>query len=193
MSGLFAAELPEVIDLLKKCKDMRANIEVKPRDPSLARKVGEMLSKEKPELKDRLLIASGWHSVIKAFRKTCPDVKTSASVWEIFKFQLMCNLLGLSYKRLRKKTHAIQWHSRMRWIPVITERFVRRAEERGFIVHAWTVNEPEEMARMIYLGVDAIITDYPTTLMTILNRPAQAKCRQNEIPPASASNNSNVS
>ena len=169
-------ELSDVIQLLKDCDKMRANIEIKPRDPSLAREVGKLL--DVPEIRDRVLIASAWHSVLKAFRKDYPDIKTSASVWEIIKFQIFCNLLSLPYK-LKKKTHAIQWHSRMRWIPVITERFVTKAKAQGLIVHAWTVNEPEEMARMIHLGVDGIITDYPTTLMKILNRPPKAKCRQN--------------
>ncbi len=33
---------------------------------------------------------------------------------------------------------------------------------------AWTVNEPEDMQRMIDLGVDAIITDYPDRLIELL-------------------------
>ncbi|MFN3823578.1 MAG: glycerophosphodiester phosphodiesterase [Pseudorhodobacter sp.] len=35
------------------------------------------------------------------------------------------------------------------------------ARRQGLIVNVWTVNEPDDIARMIDLGVDGIITDYP--------------------------------
>ena len=37
-------------------------------------------------------------------------------------------------------------------------------------VHAWTINEVEDMQRMIDLGVDGIITDYPDRLLELLGR-----------------------
>ena len=43
----------------------------------------------------------------------------------------------------------------------ITPEFVARAHERGLKVFAWTVNEPEDIARMKELGVDGIISDHP--------------------------------
>jgi glycerophosphoryl diester phosphodiesterase len=36
-------------------------------------------------------------------------------------------------------------------------------------VHVWTVNEAEAMQRLIDLGVDGIMTDYPERLVKILN------------------------
>jgi len=36
-------------------------------------------------------------------------------------------------------------------------------------VHVWTVNEIESMRRLIDLGVDGIMTDYPQRLVKILN------------------------
>jgi glycerophosphoryl diester phosphodiesterase len=173
------AKLSELIALLEANLKMRANIEIKPRDPALGLAVGEMIMKA--GLQDRILIASAFSKVLKPFRKEYPKIATSASVWEIFKFQLFRIVFGLPYEL---KTDAIQWHSKMWFIPIITERFVKKAKEQGLIVHAWTVNEPEEMARMIKLRVettdkrgrpirrrvDAIITDYPTILMKILNR-----------------------
>ena len=44
---------------------------------------------------------------------------------------------------------------------MITPKFVARAHERGLKVFAWTVNEPEDIARMKGLEVDGIISDYP--------------------------------
>lgn len=50
----------------------------------------------------------------------------------------------------------------------ITEKFVRRAQRRGFRVVAWNVHDNETMREMICLGVDAIETDYPAVLKTLL-------------------------
>jgi glycerophosphoryl diester phosphodiesterase len=42
---------------------------------------------------------------------------------------------------------------------VVTQSFVDRAHELGKHVHAWTINAPDEMNRLLDLGVDAIMTD----------------------------------
>lgn len=39
--------------------------------------------------------------------------------------------------------------------------FVERAKARGHAVHVWTVNEPADVAFVVDLGVDAVITDRP--------------------------------
>jgi glycerophosphoryl diester phosphodiesterase len=48
---------------------------------------------------------------------------------------------------------------------------VDAAHERGLDVRAWTVNSPEEMARMTDLGVDALITDAPDTARALVGAP----------------------
>ena len=42
------------------------------------------------------------------------------------------------------------------------------AAKRQMPVRPWTVNEVADMQRMIALGVDAIITDVPDVLKTLL-------------------------
>jgi glycerophosphoryl diester phosphodiesterase len=37
-------------------------------------------------------------------------------------------------------------------------------------VHAWTINEEEDMQRLLGLGVDGLITDYPDRLINLLGR-----------------------
>ena len=47
---------------------------------------------------------------------------------------------------------------------IITRQSVIDAHEEGFNVNVWTVNEPEDIARMIEFGVDGIISDFPDRL-----------------------------
>ncbi len=52
---------------------------------------------------------------------------------------------------------------------IVDAEFVRKAKENGKEVAVWTVNKPEDMKRMIELGVDAIITNYPDVLRKLLD------------------------
>lgn len=47
---------------------------------------------------------------------------------------------------------------------IITRQSVIDAHTQGFNVNVWTVNEPEDIARMIEFGVDGIISDFPDRL-----------------------------
>ena len=53
-------------------------------------------------------------------------------------------------------------------MPFVTSRFVEAAHRRGVQVHAWTVDDPVEMRRLLDLGVDGIMTDRPQVLKDVL-------------------------
>jgi glycerophosphoryl diester phosphodiesterase len=53
-------------------------------------------------------------------------------------------------------------------LPLVDRRFVDTAHRRGVGVHVWTINDREEMERLLDLGVDAILSDRPTLLKQVL-------------------------
>ena len=46
----------------------------------------------------------------------------------------------------------------------LTKEMVQAAQSKNIQVIPWTVNETENMTRLIEMGVDGLITDYPNRL-----------------------------
>jgi glycerophosphoryl diester phosphodiesterase len=56
------------------------------------------------------------------------------------------------------------------YYPMVTDEVVNWLHGRGILIIPWTVNEPDDMTRMINAGVDGIITDYPNRLIDLLKK-----------------------
>ena len=54
---------------------------------------------------------------------------------------------------------------------MVTRRFVKTAHRHGIQVHVWTIDDPDEMQRLLALGVDGIMTDVPEVLQEVLSSP----------------------
>jgi glycerophosphoryl diester phosphodiesterase len=53
-------------------------------------------------------------------------------------------------------------------VPLLTEGFLRTCHARRLAVHAWIVDEPAEMHRLLDLGVDGVISDRIDVLKDVL-------------------------
>ncbi len=51
---------------------------------------------------------------------------------------------------------------------LVDQAFMEKARAAGKEVHVWTVNDKETMRKMMRVGVDAILTDYPDRLADVL-------------------------
>ena len=50
------------------------------------------------------------------------------------------------------------------YFKLVDDKLRRQTRDKGMALIPWTVNEPEDIKRMISLGVDGLITDYPNRL-----------------------------
>lgn len=109
---------------------------------------------------DRVLVTSFSDARRRAAVRGLPGVATSAS------FGTMAKILLASTLRWRRRAYAllasvdaVQLPERWKGVQVITPLLIRMAREAGTEVHAWTINEPDDMVRLLDLGVDGIVTD----------------------------------
>lgn len=60
-------------------------------------------------------------------------------------------------------------------IRIVTPRFVRRAHADGMGVFVWTVNDPNDMRRLLAWGVDGLVSDVPGRARRILDEIASVR------------------
>ncbi|UCF20217.1 MAG: glycerophosphodiester phosphodiesterase, partial [Gemmatimonadota bacterium] len=53
---------------------------------------------------------------------------------------------------------------------LVTPRLIQRAHGLGMRVHIWTVDDPNDMERLLAWGVDGIITKRPDTAVAVRER-----------------------
>jgi glycerophosphoryl diester phosphodiesterase len=158
--------IPALEEVLRAFPDMPMTIEIKQRTPSIVEPLCALL--RETGMTERALIASFHGETLREFRRICPEVATSAAQDEVLPFVIL-NLFALG-DAYQPTAHALQVPETSSGIRVMQPLLVETARARNVAVHVWTVNEVKQMERMIALGVDGLITDYPARLMELLGR-----------------------
>jgi glycerophosphoryl diester phosphodiesterase len=161
--------VPTLGEVLEEFPGIAVNIEIKAGTPGIEETVLGIL--RDANALGRALVVSTPHAIVKRFRKiSSGHISTGASRWEIGVFYILSRL---RLERLVRPAYdALQVPLLHRGILVVTPRFIRAAQARGVRVDVWTINQAEEMRRLLDLGVDVIMTDRPGTLAEVLiNRP----------------------
>jgi glycerophosphoryl diester phosphodiesterase len=159
-AGLTVPTLEEVFTRLA---GARFVIEIKQDEPPLAAPLCRALREH--AMTKRALVASFRQATLDDFRRACPEVATSATVSEGYEFLALFKAgLGDSYSPAMQ---ALQVPENLRGWRVVTREFVETAHRLNLQVHAWTINDAGDMRRLLDLGVDGIITDYPDRLAAL--------------------------
>lgn len=153
-------------EAFKTFPDVLFNIDMKQADPPIEEAFCRLIRQY--NMQDKVIAASFSHKNNLAFRKLCPEVTTSADEAETRSFVLLnFAYLGRLYSPAFKVFQVPTSSGR---IPVVTRRFVNAAHERRVRVDVWTIDDPEEMKRLIALGVDGVMSDRPDLLMQVVGR-----------------------
>lgn len=158
--------VPTLREVFRQFPDMPMNIEIKQSEPSLAEPLCQLIRAH--GMKEKVLIASFKAVAIKEFRRACPEIMTTTVENEVrLLYGLSMVYLGRIYPPPAEALQVPEYEGN---IHVVKKRFVEAAHRRNMEVHVWTVNEINDMQRMLDVGVDGIITDYPDRLLDLLGR-----------------------
>jgi glycerophosphoryl diester phosphodiesterase len=156
--------VPTLEAVLQRFPDMPMVIEIKQSDPPIVDEFGRLLQQYDRE--QNTVVASFSPEVMQEFRQKFPAFATSGVEPEIRTFFVLTKLFaGWVYP---PPMHVFAVPEQFGNLRVITPRFVSSAQRRGIEVQAWTINEREQMIRMLDAGVDGIITDEPVLLINLL-------------------------
>ena len=183
--------LEQVIELVRESgsEDVRLNIETKlfPDGPVPAAtpehfaKVLIDLLRSKDFINRSVIQSFNWH-VLKEVQSLEPGLRTSyLTVEQRWMDNIQRNEAGASswtadydideyegqIPTLIKAAGGDVWSS---YYKEVDKDSVNLAHELGLLVSVWTVNETDDMERLIEMGVDQIITDYPDRLITVMKK-----------------------
>ncbi len=109
---------------------------------------------------NRVLVSSFSDRVQRAMVNGLPGVATSAPMGAMLRI-LSATKFGLVGRvvSMLSEFDAIQVPERWKGVRVVTPRMIRLAHDAGVEVHVWTVNDPDDMVRLLDMGVDGLVTD----------------------------------
>jgi len=160
--------IPTLAEVLERFPTTRLNIDLKESSPAREQRLWALI--QTYHASDRVLVASGdLHTPIIRFRQlTAGRVATSASAREIRAFFLAT--AARQSRWLHPAYDALQVPETYRGIRVVSPLALATAHRMGLDVHVWTVDAPEDMERLLALGVDGLMTDRPDLLAQVLAR-----------------------
>jgi glycerophosphoryl diester phosphodiesterase len=149
-----AAVIPRLEDVLHAWPQVRFNIDVKVDagvDPTVS-------AVHRLGAQDRVLLASFSDARLVRLRAAGgPGTATSLGMRAVARLRVAA-LTG-RLLRLPPGVVAAQVPVRYGPVPVLDRRFLHHAHRLGLQVHVWTIDDPAEMAALLDLGVDGIMTD----------------------------------
>lgn len=158
--------VPTLAEVFEKLPHARYIIEIKDESPQTVESLCALINQR--AMGERVVVGSFRQPMLDEFRRACSDVATSASTLEASKFLALYEAgLAESYS---PPMQALMVPERLGGMTVLTRGFVAAAHARNLHVHAWTINDPADMRRLLDAGVDGIMTDYPERLLALLGR-----------------------
>ena len=159
--------IPTLEEALELDSTICYNLEVKPPDPKLAKRLWEFI--EHHGIHDRVLVASEHDIVTDAFRRHSKGrVATSSGRKGAMAF--WAHVLSGTCRDALFAYDALQIPPTFHGKNVITPKFLDAAHHHGIQVHVWTIDDPVQMFELATAGVDGIMTDLPDVLLEVLSK-----------------------
>lgn len=155
--------IPLLEELLAAWPDMKINIDPK-HDAAVAPLIALI---KRMGVEDRVGIGSFSDKRLKQIYDAF-DGRVCVSLGPVGVTKLKSASLGMP--GMRFQAGCVQVPVAQRGITIVDKRFVDAAAKRGLQVHVWTIDDADEMARLVDLGVHGLMTDRPKVLKGVLQQ-----------------------
>jgi glycerophosphoryl diester phosphodiesterase len=159
-------KIPTLPEVFKTFPQTKMNLEIKETRSSTIQSLCRLIRDH--QMTNNVVVASFDNDSLKGFRRLCPQVATSAGASEarLF-FGLQKAYLEDAYS---PDAQVLQVPETLGDLRIVNKRFIDAAHARNMRVQVWSVNDVDAMQRLLELGVDGIMTDYPQRLVQLLEK-----------------------
>jgi len=158
--------IPTLDEALLTFPALRWNVEIKEHVPALIEETVALVRRLGRE--DRVLLAAAEDPIMRDLRahlrKTGAQCAVGASAGDVGAF-VKSAIAGTAPP---PGPMALQVPPGFASRPLVTHEFVEHAHRHGLVVHVWTINDPAEMHRLLDLGVDGIMSDFPARVVKVV-------------------------
>lgn len=156
--------VPTLREILKRFPGVPFNIEVKDNETGNEHAVVKLLT----ELghTEITLLAAEKDSMMDRLRPAAPNFPTNFCGSETLDF-IQCAYQD-KWDGYVPPGDALQIPEEYGGMPILTPELLELAHGFNVEVHIWTVNEEDDMRRLLEMGVDGIMTDYPELLSSVV-------------------------
>lgn len=162
-------EIPTLEEFFSTFPTIKAIIEIKQARPSVVKNVLETIRRLSRE--DQVLLATEKGEIMREVRIALQEngltMATGFSYGEVAAF--MQWIAAGKKDNYAPPGEAFQIPCEYRGVTLVSRETVKAAHDLGVEMFVWTVNDVEEMDRLLGLGVDGIITDYPGRLRDLIS------------------------
>ena len=156
-------DVPALRDVLARYPGKKIIVELKQSSAALARAVVDEIHRAKAV--EHVCLGSFSDAAMRAARAYGPDIATSTGRLGV-RFALYRSWCYLSPGHVLYQ--ALQVPEMSGPTRVVSPRFVKMAHKAGVVVQVWTVDEAEDIRRLLDWGVDGIISDRPDVASRVL-------------------------
>ncbi len=155
--------IPRLAEVLAAWPDVRVNID--PKDDAVVGPLVDLLGRG--DVLDRVCIMSFSDRRLARIRRALgPGLCTALGPAAMARLRLAAS--GVPTRRLTGQVAQVPIG--LGRVPLLDAAVVSTAHRLGLPVQVWVVDDPDEMARLLDLGVDGLMTDHPTVLRDLLRR-----------------------
>lgn len=160
--------VPTLREVLESFRDVVINLEIKETEPETRgyeKELADLLREFGRE--SHTIVASFNDGALGRFREIAPEFDTSAATLEAMEFRR-----SMVVREAAKELPyiALQIPLEFGGQRVLDAGLIMAAHAAGVALHAWTIDDEDQMKELLDIGIDGIITDRPTLLQGVIKR-----------------------